>query len=476
MVMSKKVLNSIVIVLTLVIIVIATAVLLEPLETTGKLDFILPFASMKDFEIYDTKKVDYTEDEAKLKGFITEFLTFLTEEYKYSKDPNAPLNIKYNSYFTQKAPNAIDNYEYKSDYKKDNDAVFYRAIYVDTVSIRGMKLEGEGELKVISKNNDKLKFVGEEGSRYYVLYSNNISRNKKVQENGIYMNYGGERYSTKEYIEFEIYEYCGELKVHGITRRSSEDEIEVFKKYFTDNQSELYSYEEILARINYSKDGVAVKKYIYQDSNSTNTKLVSEFDDKDIERVVRTNMDEVVIIYNLAANGRVNSIGSGFFIKPGIILTNWHVIDGADQLKIIMNNGRECELDGIVSANDNIDLAIVKLKHELGKGVTFANLQALDNSSPVVAIGHPLGNLYTVTVGSYDKNIVNQEVNFMQSQLPLLPGNSGGPLLDKNGDVIGINTAITAGNTTLSLPYKYIDNILQSLKKYNFNEIEVYKK
>lgn len=473
--MSKKILSSIIIIFIIVVVVITTVVFLKPTTTKESFEFVLPFASMKDFEIFDTKRVDYTEDEAKLKVFITDFMTFLTEEYEYSRDSSAPLQVKYSSYFTQKAPNAIDSYEYKSDYYKDDMAAFMSAVYTDTVAIRDVKLEGDGEVKVISKNSEKLRYVGEEGNRYCVLYSNDISRNKKVQENGVYMNYGGERYSTKEYIEFEIYEYLGDFKIHNITCRSSKEEIEAFNEYFTDKQSGIYSYDEILARINYSKDDVDVKKYIYEDSNSTNINLVSKFEEDDVKRVVRTNIDEVVIINNLDANGRMNSIGSGFFIKPGVILTNWHVIDGAEQLKIITHSGRECELDGIVSANDNIDLAIIKLKEEVGKGVTFANLETIANSSPVVAIGHPLGNLYTITVGAYDKNIVNQEVSFMQSQLPLLPGNSGGPLLDKNGDVVGVNTAITAGNTTLSLPYKYIDNVLKSLEKYDFNEIEVYK-
>jgi len=471
--MSKKTVN-VVIIFSVIVILIVGIILLKPNSIKKQSEFKLPFASMSDLAIRDFNNLDYSEDEVRIKVFLTEFMQFITEEYKYTKDSEAPIKKRYNSYFTQSAVGAADNYEYQSEYSSDANAVFMRALFTDVVGITGMKTEGDATVKVISKNSEKLKFVNEEGNRYCVLYMGDISRNKKISEDGIFMNYGGERILLKTYIEFEIYEYLNEFKIHNIIQRSSAEEIKAFEEYFNDNQSELYSFDEMLAKINYSKETGEIKKYINDEAKSINIKALEEFGEDDIRRIVRSNMAEVTVINNLGKNGEVNGIGSGFFIKPGILLTNWHVIDGAEQLKILTYDGKECEIDGIVCANDKIDLAIIKLKEEVGKGVSFASLEDVTNSSPVVAIGHPLGNLYTVTAGIYDKNIVNQDVSFVQSQLPLLPGNSGGPLLDKYGNVIGINTAITAGNTTLSLPYKYIDNILQALEKYDFSEIEVY--
>jgi len=471
--MSKKVVNTLIISFVVVVLIIFAIFLsINSKEKVSNIEFVLPFASMEDFEIIDVEKVDYKDDEEKLKRFLDEFFTFLTEEYKYNT--NEKLDSRYESYFTSKVKNAADNYEYKSEYLRDSNASFYRALFTDEAQMTGMRIEGDSSVKVISKNVEKLKYVGEDGIKYCVLYMADISRNKKIVENGIYKNYGGNRISSKVYIEFEIYKYLDEFKIHNITKRSSAEEIQAFNDYFDDNQSKLYSFDEMIAKINYSKSNSNIKKYINDDTKSINTKELSGLKDEDINRIVRSNIDEVVIINNLRENGEYNSIGSGFFIKPGIILTNWHVIDNASRLKILTYEGNECDVEGVICANDKIDIAIIKLKEEVGNGVSFANLESITNSSPVVAIGHPLGNLYTITAGSYDKDIINQGVSFKQSQLPLLPGNSGGPLLDKNGDVIGINTAITSGDTTLSLPYKYIDNILNALEKYDFSEIEVY--
>lgn len=473
--MNKNIINVIAGVVIIVGIVLAI-IFLKPTSLVSKIEFKLPFAAMSEFEIRDIEKIDYSTDEERLKPFLSEFFTFLTEEYEYSSNPEDPLKKRINFYFTQEAEEAYDNYEYKSDYYEvAHSQVLQRNIFLDTSQIMDMKIESDPIIKVISKNAEKLKYVNEDGNRYNVLYYADISRNKKVSENGVFRNYGGERVIAGCYLEIEVYEYLGEFKIHNIINRGSKEGVVVFKEYFTEKNSGLYSFDEMVSQISYSKDNSTIRKYANSEAKSIDTKYVSSLKEDEIKRIVNNNINEVVIINNLNESGMMNSIGSGIFIKPGIILTNWHVIDGAEQLKILTHGGEEWEVDGIISANDKIDLAIIKLKKEIGKGVTFSSMQNLSNSSPVVAIGHPLGNLYTITVGGYDKKIINQGVDFLQSQIPLLPGNSGGPLLDKDGNVIGINTAITAGDTTLTLPYKYIDNVLEALEKYNFSEIEVYK-
>ncbi len=141
------------------------------------------------------------------------------------------------------------------------------------------------------------------------------------------------------------------------------------------------------------------------------------------------------------------SLGSGFVIDPdGYILTNYHVIKGADEIIVSFSEDEKYKAK-IVGKDKKTDLALLKIK--AGKKLPYLTLGDSDKikiGSWVIAIGNPFGLSHTVThgiisakgrvigVGPYD--------NFLQTDAPINPGNSGGPLLDLNGEVIGINTAI----------------------------------
>ncbi len=144
--------------------------------------------------------------------------------------------------------------------------------------------------------------------------------------------------------------------------------------------------------------------------------------------------------------------GSGFLIdKSGVLLTNSHVVNGADKVTVTLKDGRKFE--GKVRGVDEVtDLAVVKIE---GKDLPVADL---GNSSDVqvgdwaIAVGNPLGLDNTVTLGivstlkrsSAAIGIPDKRLDFIQTDAAINPGNSGGPLLNDNGEVIGINTAIRA--------------------------------
>lgn len=144
--------------------------------------------------------------------------------------------------------------------------------------------------------------------------------------------------------------------------------------------------------------------------------------------------------------------GSGFIIdKNGIILTNAHVVDQADKVTVTLKNGSIFE--GQVRGVDEItDLAVVKIDP---KGIDLP-VAALGDSSQVsvgdwaIAVGNPLGLDNTVTLGivstlkrsSTEVGVPDKRLDFIQTDAAINPGNSGGPLLNENGEVIGINTAI----------------------------------
>jgi S1-C subfamily serine protease len=147
---------------------------------------------------------------------------------------------------------------------------------------------------------------------------------------------------------------------------------------------------------------------------------------------------------------RLRGQGSGFIIdRSGIILTNAHVVDQADKVTVLLKDGRT--LEGKVQGVDEVtDLAVVKID---GGDLPVA---PLGDSSQVqvgdwaIAVGNPLGLDNTVTLGivstlkrsSSQVGIPDKRLDFIQTDAAINPGNSGGPLLNQQGEVIGINTAI----------------------------------
>lgn len=145
--------------------------------------------------------------------------------------------------------------------------------------------------------------------------------------------------------------------------------------------------------------------------------------------------------------------GSGFIIsQDGRILTNAHVVDNADTVSIVLKDGRR--FDAKVLGSDRVtDVAVLKIETT---GLPTARLGNSDNLQPgqaAIAIGNPLGLDNTVTEGivsatgrsSSDVGVPAERVRFIQTDAAINPGNSGGPLLNANGEVIGINTAIIQG-------------------------------
>ncbi len=142
--------------------------------------------------------------------------------------------------------------------------------------------------------------------------------------------------------------------------------------------------------------------------------------------------------------------GSGFILNAnGIILTNAHVVEGADQVTVTFKDGRE--LRGEVLGEDPLtDVAVIKVEANNLPVVSIGDSDALRPGEWAIAIGNPLGLDNTVTAGiisatgrtSAQIRVPDKRVQFIQTDAAINPGNSGGPLLNERGEVIGINTAI----------------------------------
>ena len=142
------------------------------------------------------------------------------------------------------------------------------------------------------------------------------------------------------------------------------------------------------------------------------------------------------------------TLGSGFVVsEDGYVMTNNHVVDGADEIYVIFSDGREYKTK-IVGRTPEIDIAILKIEStEKFKPIEFANSDETKIGQWAIAFGNPLGLNNTMTVGVVSATGrsslgIEKVENFIQTDAAINQGNSGGPLIDINGRLIGINTAI----------------------------------
>ncbi len=172
------------------------------------------------------------------------------------------------------------------------------------------------------------------------------------------------------------------------------------------------------------------------------------------------------------------ALGSGVIInaKDGLVVTNFHVVDGADEIKIDTSDGRSFEAKK-VGEDQHTDLALLKLKDFSNlTEIAIADSDALQVGDFAVAIGNPFGLGQTVTsgiisaLGRSGLNIENIE-NFIQTDAAINSGNSGGALVNLNGELIGINTAIlgpNGGNIGIgfAIPANMVKTVTDQLLKY----------
>jgi S1-C subfamily serine protease len=165
--------------------------------------------------------------------------------------------------------------------------------------------------------------------------------------------------------------------------------------------------------------------------------------------------------------------GSGFVLnREGYIITNAHVVDGAESVTVTLKDGRT--IDGEVVGTDNLtDVAVIKVQADNLQPVKVADSDQLQPGEWAIAIGNPLGLDNTVTAGIISATgrtggqagIPDKRVDFIQTDAPINPGNSGGPLLNARGEVIGVNTAIIQGAQSIgfAIPINRVQEISTQL-------------
>jgi serine protease Do len=192
---------------------------------------------------------------------------------------------------------------------------------------------------------------------------------------------------------------------------------------------------------------------------------------------ITTRGEEEEVLPFTRRRRRVHGLGTGFVVdKGGLVLTNNHVVEGADTIQVKLFDERE--FPGRVAGTDPLtDVAVVRIEGAGSdlKPLPLGDSDALDVGDWVVAIGNPFGLSHTVSAGIISaKGRTREDVpldpsgyyDFLQTDASINPGNSGGPLLSLRGEVVGVNTAIRGGGAQgigFAIPINMIKQLLPML-------------
>ena len=194
--------------------------------------------------------------------------------------------------------------------------------------------------------------------------------------------------------------------------------------------------------------------------------VVNIYTSKEVKTQRAPFMDDPVFRYFFGGEGegqsqKSNNLGSGVIVsEQGYILTNAHVVEAADEIEVALADNRRAKAK-VIGTDPETDLAVIKIDLPKLPAITFGQSETAQVGDVVLAIGNPFGVGQTVTAGIISALArshlgINTFENFIQTDAAINPGNSGGALVDINGHMIGINTAIysrTPGGASLGIGF-----------------------
>jgi len=192
------------------------------------------------------------------------------------------------------------------------------------------------------------------------------------------------------------------------------------------------------------------------------------FEDPEIRKFFGDELEE-----QFEQEEQASSLGSGVIVNSdGLIVTNQHVVEAADEIEVSLNDGRTTKAE-LVGTDPETDLAVLRIKLENLPSLKFAAEESVRVGDVVLAMGNPFGVGQTVTMGivsALGRNHVgiNTFENFIQTDAAINPGNSGGALVDTAGNLLGINTAIysrSGGSLGIgfAIPAKTVQGVLNQI-------------
>ncbi len=192
---------------------------------------------------------------------------------------------------------------------------------------------------------------------------------------------------------------------------------------------------------------------------------------EELNQVYNNNINTVVYL-NSYYNNMVVASANGFFIHNGLVLTTWNFIEKslieAQYITIKDSNLNTFEIEGIVTANPDTDVAVIKLKNADTPAVTLGDFKSLKVEDPAITISSKSSTGAIIQTG-----IVISTDDYIQTSIPLLNTDEGSPLLNQNGEVVGINTSkSTNASVSIAINSEVLKEIQNKFANMNFHDIE----
>lgn len=193
-----------------------------------------------------------------------------------------------------------------------------------------------------------------------------------------------------------------------------------------------------------------------------------------VPEILRRFFGNQIVIPQQRAPQEKTGFGSAFFVSPdGYLITNHHVIEDASKVTIVFNDRRELDAT-VVGSDERTDVAVLKVTGGNFPSLKTGNVEQLKVGEPVLAIGSPFGFDYSASAGIVSAKMRNMmgetSVPFIQTDVALNPGNSGGPLFNQRGEVVGVNSRIFSGTggymgLSFSIPIDVAMEVAEQIKR-----------
>ena len=319
-------------------------------------------------------------------------------------------------------------------------------------------------------------YIQEEVHKNYKFSVSNVEVTKSMTVNYYILDRGNKNYfkSAFDVSEGKVFKVAYSLKdedtklSNHMSTYNSEKDIESFENSAVSvNLSSLM--KDYLTNIDKTKKLLSEEKLRAEMLKDKNIALASYKQKKYSTKSLNDpRFNNVVVIYNPEG-----AIGSGFFVKPNLVLTNYHVVEGAKFLEMRLHNGLET-FGKVVKSDVRLDLALVKVEAR-GEAINFYESNIIELGAEVEAIGHPSGLEFSITRGIVSairkrKSVYDtggKEILFIQTDAAINPGNSGGPLFLK-GKVIGVNNQKIVADAVEGLGFAIHFSEVQNFLKEDF--------